>query len=216
VTPEQQLMAKIKSECGDWIREAIAGTPYPEAFLAALTANESGGDTAAARFELRVFYELAFVILGRKANLGSTRAQDLLAWCDAPMQVAVVDGRPVMGQRKFAESLLSLVNLATSWGPTQIMGYQALAGHYSLSELPNLQTHFKRTVVMLEDFARRFKLWETASGAPIGGSGTWSYADSASVGKLFRCWNTGRPDGVTADPRYVDNGLDRMGIYSTL
>jgi len=30
---------------------------------------------------------------------------------------------------------------------------------------------------------------------------------------LFRCWNTGRPDGKTADPAYVENGLRRMEIY---
>jgi len=33
---------------------------------------------------------------------------------------------------------------------------------------------------------------------------------------LFRCWNTGRPDGRTADPAYVENGRRRMEIYREL
>jgi hypothetical protein len=201
MTPEQQLMTKIKSQCGSWIDEAIAGTPYPAALLAALTANESGGDPQESRFEPKVFADLALVAIGRKANYGAIGRTNLIDWCSP--------SDPDRPPRSFSDALLALVNLATSWGPTQIMGYQALAGGYALSELPNLQTHFKHTVAMLEDFRTRFQI--VASQAP-GGPSPWpnSWAD------FFRCWNTGRPDGQTADPQYVARGLDRMTIYGSL
>jgi len=35
-------------------------------------------------------------------------------------------------------------------------------------------------------------------------------------GELFHCWNTGRPDGRTTDPAYVEKGLTRMEIYREL
>ena len=34
--------------------------------------------------------------------------------------------------------------------------------------------------------------------------------------ELFRCWNTGRPNGKTFDPNYVQNGLRRIEIYRRL
>jgi hypothetical protein len=205
MTAEQQLMQKIKSECGDFIAAVVQNTPYPPALLAALTANESGGNAAASRFEPAVFGDLAHVVTAAKAGYGSIGRADLLAWCSlgvAPDQVP--DGGPPLERRGFADALLALVNLATSWGPTQIMGYQALAGRYPLGDLPNLTRHFPHTVAMLSDFSSRFAI------AVTGDAGAEQWA------KLFRCWNTGRPDGQTKDPLYVSKGLDRMTVYSTL
>jgi hypothetical protein len=188
MTPEQQLMAKVKTVCGPWIQVFSApASIYPEAFLAALTANESGGDPTKTRLEPVDLAELAQVLIGHKANFGSIGAQDLGGY------LSVGDAKGIVQQ---------LVNLATSWGPTQIMGYQALAGKYSLAELPNLQTHYRHATSVLDDFGRRFGLTEH----------TWPDV----AWQYFRCWNTGHPNGTTADPAYVTNGLARMTIYGKL
>jgi hypothetical protein len=31
--------------------------------------------------------------------------------------------------------------------------------------------------------------------------------------QIFRCWNTGHPDGITYDPDYVGKGLARMVFW---
>ena len=189
VTPEETLMARVRDGCGGFIAEAVKGTRYPASLLAALTANESGGDATKTRFEPAIFAKFAKIIVameaGHEASYGAIGAQDLVKWC-AP------------AGRSFAESVLSMINLATSWGPTQIMGYEALAGGFLLSELTSLDTHFKHTVAMLDQFRKRWNLTLPA------------------FTPYFRCWNTGRPDGQTADPQYVANGLARMATYERL
>ena len=186
MTPEQELMQKIKAACDPWIAAAIAGTPFPAALLAALTANESGGNPAAARFEPAVMGQLAMTLTGRRANFGTIGAQDLLDELGV-----VTDPRTIVRQ---------LMNLATSYGPTQIMGYEALAGHYDIADLSNLQKHYPRAVAMLEDFRKRFDI----------------ATDGSDWAEFFDCWNTGRPHAQTADPMYISRGLARLTLYNTL
>jgi hypothetical protein len=183
MTPDQQLMQKVKEVYGSFIDAAVDGTPYPAAFLAALAANESSGDPAVARFEPAVFWQLSFTLINRKQNFGAIKPDDLAHYLAAPE-----DPRT---------AVLALVNLATSWGPTQIMGYQALAGKYPLAELPNLQTHFPHAIAMLKDFNSRFSLGQD-----------WN--------PYFHCWNGGSPTAATFDPNYTAKGLDRMTIYEAL
>lgn len=197
MTPDQVLMAHVKDVCGSFIVEAVKSTPYPPALLAAITANETGGDATKTRFEAAVFGKLAKVMLSLEAAhpamYGSIGAQDLYKWVVSP-------------SRKFADSLLSLVNLATSWGPTQIMGYEALAGDFPLSEISNLNTHYSHVVNMLNEFQKRWHISTQIANGP-----TFANAEA-----FFRCWNTGGPTGQTADPAYVQNGFNRMSIYENL
>lgn len=188
MTPEQELMAKIKTTCGPWIDAAVEGTPYPATLLAALTANESGGDPAVTRFEPAVLGQLALTVIGRKANFGALGGEDIGTY--------VRDEIP----GDLAALVKLLVNLATSWGPMQIMGYEALADHYSFSDLPTLDKHYPHAIPMLEDFRKRFDISITGN--------AW--------GQFFDCWNTGRPHAKTFDPQYVPRGLDRMNLYGTL
>ena len=192
MTLEQELMLRVRTICGAAIEEAVRNTPYPPALLAALTANESGGNLAATRFESGVLGQLAQVIVGHRANFGSIGAEDLKLFCS---------GSPA---RSFSDMLLALGNLATSWGPTQIMGYQALAGHYPLGDLSSLDRHYGHAVKMLDDFAARFNL-----GPPFEeGEVNWL--------RFFYCWNTGQPDGKLTDPNYAVNGVARMATYLSL
>jgi hypothetical protein len=188
MTPEQELMQKIKAACDPWILDAINRTPFPAALLAAITANESGGNPAAARFEPAVMGQLAMVLTGRRANYGTIGAQDIADYIVTAGSVAAAD------------VARTLINLSTSYGPTQIMGYEALAGKYGIADLSNLQKHYPRAVAMLEDFRKRFDI----------------ATDGSDWAEFFDCWNTGRPHAQTADPQYISRGLARMTLYTTL
>jgi hypothetical protein len=198
--PEFALMQRVKSVCGSWIDEAVNGTPYPPALLAALAANETGGDPTKSRFESTVYVSLSQVLVGLRENFGSITK--------VPILEAVTTG---YNEMSFPTTLLRLMNFATSWGPTQIMGYQAIAGGYSIAELTNLQTCFKRTREMLEAFAKQWKILSGVVLVP----GMVAFPDAVSEA-FFRCWNTGKPTGVTFDACYVLNGLMRMKIYQLL
>src|SRR6185437_4214937 len=113
---ETEMLGKIKTSMGKPIRDAIAYTPFSEAFIAALVANESSGDPAAKRFEPEVFCDLAAVLAGRKAHYDSIGAQDLTGI----LTRAGLNGNPLQSVTN------KLMDLATSWGPTQIMGYHTL------------------------------------------------------------------------------------------
>jgi hypothetical protein len=189
---DQELMYHVKFVCGPWIDEAAAGTDFPSSFLAALTANESGGDPTKTRLEPKVMADLSTVLIGTKPSYGAIAYSDLLDY---------VDQGPV--DRRIQNAVTSLMHLATSWGPTQIMGYQALAGGYEMADLPNLNKHYHHAIAMLNDFRRRFNLPTVQPAA--GGISVWC--------DFFRCWNTGRPTGQTSDREYVNNGLNRMIIY---
>jgi hypothetical protein len=96
-------------------------------------------------------------------------------------------------------TLEKLDELATSWGLTQIMGYHVLGTSLSLGDLRVPEKHLGFALRMLAGFAHQFQL-----------DVTQEFDD------LFRCWNTGRPDGATFDPLYVSNGLARMAVWSSL
>jgi hypothetical protein len=194
VTPDEQLMQKIQTLYGQSIREAVRGTPFPASLFAALVANESSGDMGACRFEPSVFWQLAFVLIGRKADFGSISTSDLESYI--PKTFAPRD------------AVQALLNLASSWGPTQIMGYQAIAGHFPISDLTvNPVKHFQHAVTQMLGFWRGFNLTRTDGRDPI-----WP----GDADPFFRCWNTGRPNVATTDPKYVSNGIFRMQVYDGL
>lgn len=203
---DQELMLSIRERYSAAIAAAVKGTVYSEAFLAALAANESGGNPGAFRVEPKVFAELGGLLIGKVASFGSIGAQDLMHRVWPPDVVGVHTGaQPAWGLK---EALLALLNLATSWGPTQIMGYQSVAGNYPLSELTQPRTHFARAVEMLEDFRKRFTpALDPDPAHPINSAG-WT--------GFFTCWNTGSPHGATFDPNYAAKGLARMAIYAAL
>jgi hypothetical protein len=191
MTPDGQLMQDIRAKYGRYMVDAVKNTLFPESLLAALVANESGLNENASRFEPGILADLTLVLVGRKAAYGSIGAEDLKGY--------------------FPNSLLpdqyarSLMNLAMSWGPTQILGYQALAGGYSIAELNNVGKHFVHAVQILAAFQKAFNL------EPASNEGTGASADP-----YFRCWNSGAPKGRTFDPQYAAKGLARMAIYNSL
>lgn len=188
--PNVALMASIRARYGVVIDAACAGTEIEPAFLAALVANESGGNLQATRFEPAVLVSLWQVLQGRKAAFGSIGAQDLAAFVFTPVAGAANNSLAAM-QR--------LDRLATSWGLTQIMGYNVLGVLQDPATLATPQACFRVTLQMLADFIKRFGITQTFS------SNCWE--------RLFRCWNAGSPDSATFDPNYPTLGIARAYIY---
>jgi hypothetical protein len=191
---DQQLMTFIKNQWADVILSAATTSSVPAGFLAALVANESGGHNDARRFEPKVLAALWEVLLGRKTAYGSISRAALVQFVAG--NGAAPGGAP---QSLPADAFQRLDGLATSWGLTQIMGYHVLGTSHDVEDLTVPDVHFQQCLRMLGAFASEFSL------------------DLATdFSELFRCWNTGRPDGQTFDPAYVNNGLARMAIWTSL
>jgi hypothetical protein len=194
---DQALMQSIKEKWGAAIATTCAMSNVPPAFLAALIAGESGGNENAKRFEPRVLSALWEVLLGRKAAYGSISTRHLIQF------VANTPAIPsVTPQSLPADALQRLDSLATSWGLTQIMGYEVLDPVLSAGFLGNLQSPASElpiTLRMLAQFAEHFALDVTKN-----------------FSEMFDCWNTGRPHSATFDPQYIPNGIARMAIYEAL
>lgn len=206
------LMRQVFTRCGGTIRAACAAfsssgfvstnpetRSVPESFLAALVANESGGDSNAKRFEKGVLASLWEVCASRKASYGSIGRQDLLLYL-LPTAVSGLRATGPEGDatlsNAIAGALLRLDSLATSWGLTQIMGYHVLEVGKQVDVLRDPRGNLDFALVLLAQFAARFQLDPTKE-----------------FPELFRCWNTGRPDGVTFDPQYVQHGMERMDLW---
>ena len=203
------LMQNIRAQWGDAIVLACASSSVPPSFLAALVANESGGNAGAKRFERGVLDSLWEVLLGRAPAYGSITRDQLLRFLVPPPKPLLgtnisISATTVGGVPPLPDSMLRLDSLATSHGLTQVMGYEAVAFHLDgVTKLQDPAGELPITLNMLADFARRFDLDLSAS-------------SSTAAGELFDCWNSGRPHAPTADPQYIPNGLARMAIYQSL
>jgi len=197
--PNTTLMQSIHAKWGSAIAAACAKSSVPPAFLAALVANESGGDPNARRFEKGVLTALWEVVQGRAPAYGSIIRDSILAYLAAPF--TGVAATPAPGFRAvISDALQQLDGLANSWGLTQIMGYEAIPFSVKAPALETPELSFLVTLRMLAQFAIRFEL---------------NLAGDFS--EMFSCWNTGRAHGApTADPQYIPNGLARMQIYEQL
>jgi hypothetical protein len=184
-SPETQLMESIRQKWGAAIAAACNGTMVPSSFLAALVANETGGNPTKTRFEESVFMILCSVCAGKRAHYGQLGKNDLL---------------PPVTDYSFTDGILRLVNFSTSWGLTQIMGYNTIPFSRPLSVLADSTQHLQFAVILLVQMANR-----------------WGLDLRQDYEKLFACWNTGQPEPMkTTDPKYCANGVMRMGLYDRL
>ena len=196
------LMADIENKWGSVIADVCKSSSVPPAFVAALAANESGGDASAKRFEGAVLVTLWKVLLGRTAAYGSIRTADLVKFITGTRTGAVVAPQSLP-----ADAFQRLDALATSWGLTQIMGYHVFDLNFwtdrmsmtPQSGLSDPHDNLVAAAQLLAQFAQRFNLDATKD-----------------FSEMFRCWNTGEPNGTTHDPAYVPNGLARMALYAQL
>lgn len=182
-------MTSIRDKFHDDIAAACRGTSIPPEFLAALVANESGGDVDARRFESAVLLQIWEVLNDRAEHFGSLMRSDFVS----RFPTAVV-----------ASAIGTVDAWASSWGLTQIMGYEIIPMQLTLGlSLADLKTpvgNLRGSIWMLLEFVRRFAI-DPAKG---------------EFDQLFDCWNTGRAHARTHDPLYVPNGLARLAIYRDL
>lgn len=189
-----ELMQDLKTRFGTTIAAACSVSSVPPAFIAALIANESGGNVNAKRFEPHVLSALWEVLLGRKAAYGSI-ARSVLVGYVAGVPVPTINVPAHLPPDAFQR----VDALATSWGLTQIMGYHALEFGVALNDLNSPESGLGIATKMLTGFARSFQLDVTKD-----------------FGEMFRCWNGGHPTAQTFDPQYVPNGLARMQLWTSL
>jgi hypothetical protein len=205
---ERRLVRRVFTRCDAFIQEACRSSSVPAEFLGALTANESGGNAAAVRFEPSVYRHLKAVAAGERPRYGGIGAGAL---CEELAEVL----HPKTGEfhEKFLNSLFmagqaselsrladeALRELASSWGFTQIMGFHVIGRQGTVRDLLQPRFHYHLANQLLAEFAESYQL-----------------CLSREFEEMFRCWNTGRPDGRTADPAYVENGLRRMKLYHEL
>ena len=143
MTTDQQeldLMRRVRRLAGPYIDAIAPLTSVPPAFLAALTAGESGvylihNTVIPARFEPAVYYALQDVRDGKREHYGQITQKMLV-------------GRPNVDVSRYA----------SSWGFTQIMGYHALRWGADISELNRAERHYTHTVRLLVENASDFGL----------------------------------------------------------
>jgi hypothetical protein len=189
-----ELMQQINEKYGPAIAAACDVSSVPPAFLAALIANESGGNENAKRIEHGVLASLWEVLLGRTAAYGSIKRLDLVAYV-AGVTIPTINAPANLPSDAFQR----LDALAASWGLTQIMGYHAIEFDVTIANLASPEGNLSLATHMLAKFAAQFQLDVTKDFEP-----------------LFRCWNGGHPTAATFDPQYVPHGLERMKLWATL
>lgn len=188
------LMQNLKTRFGGTIAAAASVSSVPAPFLAALIANESGGNINAKRFEPHVLTALWEVLLGRKEAYGSIARASLLGY------VSGLSVPPVNAIASLPANAFQRVDaLATSWGITQIMGYHALEFGGTIDDLTSPEENLDTATKMFAGFARSFQLDLTKD-----------------FEAMLRCWNGGHPTAPTFDPQYVPNGLARMLVWESL
>lgn len=202
---EEQLIGRVFDHCHVAITEACSRSSVPAEFLGALTANESGGNPRAARFEPAVYRHLKAVSAGAAAHYGGIQAEDLSAEVNEMLhpKSGEYHGRyltaPFAANHQRALGAMedeALRELATSWGTTQIMGYHMVGRGGTVRDLLDFEFHYRVALELLAEFAEENQL---------------NLAHEFEA--MFRCWNTGQPYGKTYDPDYVPNGIRRMGLY---
>jgi hypothetical protein len=201
---DRQLMQTIFSAWHLAIAGAVEGTAVPAELVAALVANESGGNANAKRFEPAVFGHLCEVLAGKRSLYAPAGISRPLALAD--LSLFVVGDRTKSADQIiaaagtidefFKQAMQRVAELATSFGLVQIMGWHWIEFNRPASTRPEDQLTF--AAVLLVYFANKYGL---------------DFAHASDASKFFSCWNTGEPGGHTYDPAYIPNGLGRMALY---
>ena len=168
-------MKRIIEQWGALVAEVCRASSVPPEFLLALIANESGGDASAERFEPRVFERFKQIAAGNHPAWGAVTAQLLAGLGDDALRV-----------------------LATSYGLTQVMGYNAAFRHVDPLALRDPRTCLQLTTRMLAEDAARFGL-----------------DLKTDFAEMFATWNSGNPRGH-AVPGYIASGLAHLAEAQSL
>ena len=169
---EDFVMLHLYLSMKDRIWKASHGTNIPEEYLAAVISLESSppGNWNSTRFEPHVYERFLATKHKRRPSFLGLSSQKLNRYSDQELR-----------------------SYSSSYGPTQIMGYNCLKLNCSIKELQG-PYHLQWAIVWMQDRYGKYaakKEWEAC----------------------FRIHNTGRPHGKTYHKYYVEKGLRRMNYY---
>jgi hypothetical protein len=168
-------MDRVENNFGSSIEKAAQQYGINEAYLKALCVLESGGKKNSKRFEPKIYAKLKQVQQGKMNQLEGITKNDLKDTDDAGLR-----------------------NLATSWGPFQLMGYKCFLLGIKVKDIRG------------EDAVDWGVRWVNLT-----------YGDYVKSGKYedaFHIHNTGSPLPKNGKPRtyhadYIPNGMKHMRMF---
>ena len=168
---QQSVCEKTEKNYGTEVDKLATEFNLPSEYLKALIVLEcSGRKTVPPRLEEKVFNKLKMVRDGKRNEYEGIKENDINDASDA-----------------------ALKNLASSWGPFQLMGYKCLQLGITVKDVrgeKSLYWGIKWINEEYGDFLRKEKYEEA-----------------------FRIHNTGKSNGKTHDPNYVKKGLNYIDCF---
>lgn len=195
---DRDLMLKIRREWGDTIADVCKASSIPANFLAALVANESGGDAAVMRREPSAVCGMCEVLAGYRPAFQGMDRETILKCVSPPADRAETWAAGTVGSH-VSSVADHLVYMGASWGLTQIMGWQEAKRAKPAKTIQDPRGNLLFALDILERFAEAYSLDLTQN-----------------FEAMLRCWNSGTPTGKTFDPNYVTNGLNRRTVYGLI
>ncbi len=164
-------LEKTEINYGLQVDELAKEFNLPTEFLKALIVLEcSGRKKIPSRYEKHVFKKLRMVRDGKKKNYEHIRSKDIRDATNAALR-----------------------NLASSWGPFQLMGYKSLKLKIKVQDLKGEKSLFWAIKWINEEYG--------------------DYLRRGKYEEAFRIHNTGRRNGKTHDPNYVSNGMNYIQYF---
>lgn len=173
---EAEMLQGIEKHFGNEIENCAREFKLPSSYLKALIALEcSGNPNPPSRFEKHVFASLKKVRDGQLRNYGSIRRRTIKDASDG-----------------------ALKNLASSWGPFQLMGYQCIEMGINVKDIRGKERLYYGVKWINKRYGKYLKKGQ--------------YRDA------FHIHNTGRPvpssgKTHTYDPKYIPNGMSFIQFF---
>jgi len=169
---QENVYDRTQNNYGEQVALFAAQFNLPSEYLKALIILEcSGENDFSPRFEKHVYNKLKKLRAGTIKEYETLTQQDLHDASDATLE-----------------------NLATSWGPFQLMGYKCVQMDVKVKDIRGDSAIYWGIYWINKNYG--------------------DYLRQKRYGEAFRIHNTGKPNGKTYDPDYVKNGLRHMEHFA--
>lgn len=163
--------SKTEDNYGQEVAKYAQEYDLPNEYLKALIILECSGDKPAGqRFERNVYSKLQEVRDGKRIRYEDITRSEISQCSDAALR-----------------------NLATSWGPFQIMGYKCIDMGIIINDLRGAESIKWGVLWINNEYGNLIRNNEFEKG--------------------FRMHNTGSENGSTFDPNYVSNGMEHIAYF---
>ena len=168
---KKSLYYRTEINYGEQVDQLAKEFDLPSEYLKSLIILEcSGKKNVPSRYEDHVFSRLKMLRDGKRSRYERITQKDI---SDA--------------------TIPALKNLASSWGPFQLMGYKCLQLGINVQDVRGDQSLYWGIKWINQEYGNLIR------------KGRYEEA--------FRIHNTGRPNGTTHDPNYVKNGLIHISYF---